>query len=677
LVAVSVPPPVSVFDTESCCEPLSVVPEGPLSLELLHPRAATHVMTMSEGVKDRMKQQYTTHSARARAQREKTCAQTVPVIARSRRGSVGQCSSLMRERILLLASLLPLVGACGSSSDGTSDQPDTGVATDAGNDTGVAVDSPQETGPSGEVKGDVTRYDYTFDLTTAEATSKLSIDALTPGGDCFTVDDTNALADSPQWNGAPANSGTFDGSGRWTVCGSGVGPGALTVGASESVPESKYLLGLDIGFARSASLGSGTFSYLLSWIGGCSHFGPCDADPSKLVELHFDVTHPDGTTVLCPGVRTATSTKTTCEIKGTKAPTYSGFGIAADNAWVGTPFLHMDTPPLDVVIYESSVGKIGTTLDKTSMTEFFTWITGLFGPLPYGTEMRYGAGPTTWLGFEHPANVILYEKLPTLSTTGAYLNPTTHVFMHETVHQWAGDRTTIATAQDFAWKEATAEYVSYLFEDEHRPVGEAAASLSYWKHASLVAKHHLRPTDDPPVPVQNFYGDAYGPGPMIFYVQLESMLGRDVVIKAIQSFLGGSASKSADDLRLALEAASGKSLKPYFDAWVFGAGVPEWPSFSVKATPTTTGGDTLVTVTQKNASGTIYGCQIEVDVVGATKTVRATVDFGLAPTATTASATVTLGEAVVSTTLDPRNRVIAHDLGTTAIEHGPIKIWIL
>jgi aminopeptidase N len=585
----------------------------------------------------------------------------------------------MRERNLLLASLMAFVGACGSSSDGTSDQPDTGVAPDdtgGGNDTGVTPDSNGETGPSGDLGGDVTRYDYTFDLASAAATSKLSVNVLTPGGDCFSVDDTNALADDPQWNGAPAFSGTFDGAGRWKVCGPGVGPGALTVGATQSVPEAKFF-GLDVGFSRRPSLDSGTFAYLLSWIGGCSHFGPCDADPSKLVDLHFDVTHPDGTTVLCPGVRTATPTKTTCEITGTHAPTYSGFGLAANTAWVATPFLHIDTPPLDVVIYETASGKIGTTLDKTSMTDFFTWITGLFGPLPYGKEMRYGTGPTTWLGFEHPANVILYEKLPTIPTAGSYANPVTHVFVHETVHQWAGDRTTIATAQDFAWKEATAEYMTYVFEDEHRPAVEAAASLSYWKRIALVAKHHVRPTDVPPVPVQDFYGDAYGPGPMIFYVQMESMLGRDVVLAAIRSFLGGSASKSVDDLRVALETASGTSLKTYFDTWAFGAGVPEWPSFATKTTPTTTGGDTLVEVTQKNASGKIYGCKIEVDVVGATKTVRATIDFGAAPTSATASATVTLGEAVVSTTLDPRNRVIGHDLGTAAKVYGPVKIWIL
>src|SRR5439155_16221835 len=105
---------------------------------------------------------------------------------------------------------------------------------------------------TGDIHGTVTRYDYTFDLASAAATSKLSIDVLTPGGDCFTADDTNGLADDPRWNGAPAFSGNLDGA-SWKVCGPGVGAGPLGVGASESVPEETFL-GLDVGFSRKKSL---------------------------------------------------------------------------------------------------------------------------------------------------------------------------------------------------------------------------------------------------------------------------------------------------------------------------------------------------------------------------------------------------------------------------------------
>ena len=285
-----------------------------------------------------------------------------------------------------------------------------------------------------------------------------------------------------------------------------------------------------MGFSRKKDHDGGQFTYLVSWVGGCDHFGPCDPDPSRLSSFHFDVTHASGSTVLCPGVLTAGDTVTHCDLAGTLAPTYSGFGLAADPLWKRNPLT--SAAGLSLVFYETPSGKIAASLDVPSLDDYITWITGLLGPYPYGSEIRYAGGPTVWLGFEHPANIVLQEDLP--SVTGAYANPAMHVVMHETAHQWSGDRTTIATAADFVWKEATVEYLTYVFEDEHRPPAEAAATLAYWNDISLQAGYYPRPTDDPPV--QEFYSDVYGAGPMTIYLQLETMLGRAPILAGIQAF---------------------------------------------------------------------------------------------------------------------------------------------
>src|SRR5262249_35929354 len=151
--------------------------------------------------------------------------------------------------------------------------------------------------------------------------------------------------------------------------------------------------------------------------------GPCDDDPSRLVELHFEVTHAPGAVVLCPGTLTPGDATTRCDLAGTLAPTYSGFAIASDPKWARTPF--SKTAAAEVVFYEVPGGQIASSLDPASVDEFFGWVTGLLGPLPYGKEMRYAGAPTYWLGFEHPANVVLAEDLP--SVDGAYLDPTMHV----------------------------------------------------------------------------------------------------------------------------------------------------------------------------------------------------------------------------------------------------------
>lgn len=587
-----------------------------------------------------------------------------------------------RQALLALGCLLAVPG-CGSDPDenpagsaagvggaggGTGGTGDTGSAGGSGGAGGAGGSA--QTGP---IDGLVRRYDYAFDIATAHAKSRLAIEVAPPGGDCFDIHCALSTSDNVQWNDAPATGVALAG-GALHACGEAVGPGATLSLASEGViPEKTYLAGLNVGFSRTLNMAGGEFSYLLSWVGGCDRFGPCDDDPSRFAEFHFEVTHPAGAVVLCPGALTAGDTLTRCDLAGpTLAPTYSAFAVASDPLWKRTPF--GTAAGVDLVFYEVPGGPLAASLELPSVTAFMQWITGLLGPFPYGNELRIAGAPTAWLGFEHPANIILFEDLPGYANTPH--EGTMHVLMHEIVHQWAGDKTTLASVQDFVWKEATAEYLAYVFEDEQRPAGEAASALTYWDAISIQSKHYPRPTDDPAPAVQNFYGDVYGPGPMVLYVQLESMLGRPAVLDGIKAFLADQGARSVSDLRAALEAASGQDLGPYFDAWVFGSGVPEWPSFKVDIAEA--GGEATVTVTQQNASGKLYGCAIEVEVKGATKTARAKLDFGLAPKTAAATAKVMLGEPVLSFTLDPDHRVVGRLLAANAAEppSEKLRVWV-
>jgi aminopeptidase N len=526
--------------------------------------------------------------------------------------------------------------------------------------------------PTGPITDHVKRYEYAFDLATRHAKSKLEIDVTAPGGDCFQTGSELATVANATWNGAPAKSAAVT-SKKLDACGEGVAAGkSLVLGGEVDVPLKKYF-GLDVGFSTRKDKAGGDFTYLLSWVGGCDRFGPCDDDPSRLASFHFDITHPAGGVVLCPGTLTPGDTVTSCDLSGTLAPTYSGFGFASDPLWKRQAFT--TAAGVDVAIFEVPGGAIAQTLEKASVDAYLTWITGLLGPFPYGKELRLAGGPTAWLGFEHPANIILQEDLPSLAQ--AYADATMHVFMHETAHQWAGDRSTIATTSDFAWKEATAEYLAYVFEDEQRPPAEAAASLAYWASISLQSTYFPRPTDDPPPAVQDFYGDVYGPGPMVFYVQLESLLGRKVVLDGIKKFLAQPGALAVADLEKAIEASSGLDLKPYFDVWAFGKGKPEWPTLAVSTAQT--GNTVTVTVTQQNASKKLYGCKVEVEVLGATTKAMATIDFGTAPKSDTATATVTLAEPVVGTTLEPRHRLVARlaKAGVPAAPEPLLPIWPL
>lgn len=559
------------------------------------------------------------------------------------------------------------VSSAGAAGAGGSAGGSAGAAGSAGTGGSAGSSGDAGAGVIGPIAGAVTRYDYVFDVDSLDADTSVTIDVAPPGGDCVDLESLVLPTGQVTWNDMPAASAEVS-MGVFHACGAPVGPGPLKVRAPTTFLKKKYL-GLDVGFSRTPDMAGGQFTYLLSWVGGCDTFGPCDDDPGTLAEFHFDIKHAAGVPVLCPGALTDSDAGVHCDIAGTLAPTYSAVGWASDPMWKRTPF--MTANGVDWVFYEVPTGKLALSLDPATMTEFFGWITGMLGPFPYGKELRFAGGPTTWLGFEHPANIILYEDLASLS--GPYADSMTHVTMHETTHQWAGDRVTIATAADFVWKEATAEYLPYVFEDEHLGAMVADVTREYWDSVSLQSQHYPRPTDDPMPVVSAFYGDVYGPGPMVLYVQLEALIGRPAVVSGIQSFLKDPGARSVDDLRKAMEAASGKDLSAYFDAWVFGQGVPEWPTMKVETTQV--GSEVTVTVTQQNASGKVYPCVVEVDVKGASQTVTAAIDFGVMPQSAVASAKVTLAEAVVSTALDPKNRVVAREVGKPATVK-PRPVWI-
>ena len=534
-----------------------------------------------------------------------------------------------------------------------------------GEGQGATLDSSVDDVP---ITGDVTHYDYRFDLASGQAITGLDVAVHAPGGNCFVTDLALPAVSNSTWNGSSARSATVSGS-TLQICGDTVAGGApLTISAGASVPRQTFF-NLDVGFSSKRDLSGGSFSYLLGWVEGCSHLGPCDSAPSQLSTYHITVDHAASDVVLCPGELTSGVATTQCAIGGTAAPTYSSLAVASDPLWQRNDFV--TAAGVDVVFYEVPAGRIARSLDRTSVAAFLTWITGLLGPYPYGTELRVAGAPTKWLGFEHPANLIVDQRLP---FSGPYQDSGMHVLMHETIHQWAGNRTTIASVADFAWKEAIAEYLSYVFEDEHRAPEEAAQSLLYWTAVGIQARHFLRPTDVPTPAIQDFYGDVYGPGPMMF-VQLESMLGRPAMLAGITQFLAAPGARTFDELRAALEAATGANLAPYFAAWVFGSGMPEWPTFAIATSQT--GNQVTVTATQQNVSGKRYGCKLEVEVHGATSSALATINFGVAPTSTTASATVTLAEPVASTVFDPHHRVIGRLAGAPAMQGKPVQVWPL
>lgn len=476
-----------------------------------------------------------------------------------------------------LSTLLFLGGVLGS---GCGAPPDDGNP--PGGDECQLARCSQAQGIIGERDFKVRQYKLGFNLTTRQASSELVVEHL-DSTDCLGIPGPSGaqIVSWEQYSASVLEESNWSAQlQHWIICTpqnqyvyGGIGSPPTTLKSTYTIPEQTYDY-TQVGFSRRQDFSGGQFSYLLGWVESCDLFGPCDDAPDQLTRVSFTVEHPDNQLVLCPGVRTTPNNhQTRCDLPGTTAPTYSSFAVASNPRWVETQFL---TSPVSVKFYEVPNGRLLPALNRDDVAHFLGWITGQLGALPYGSELRIASGPTDWLGMEHPANIILRDDLPLLRRD--YANMTLHTLMHEVVHQWAGNRTTMSSKWDFAWKEALADYMTYLYEEQYRG-GEAGQTRAYWDRLARVANYYLQPQDNPAPNYITFVNSVYGSGPMILFLQLEPLIGKDKVLAGIKSFLSSSTARSMDDLRIAMQNASGKDLAPYFNAWVKRSGEPNWPYY--------------------------------------------------------------------------------------------------
>jgi aminopeptidase N len=449
--------------------------------------------------------------------------------------------------VLLSSLLLAGAAACGGDDDG-----------DPGGDGG---------GPVGPAQVAVLDYDFAFDLMDRRAAVIATL-RVEGAGDCLSLPLRALDLADVTLAGQPATT-SLEGD-LLTACGAGWRVGEeIALAASMTVPLDTWAMS-QVGYSVSTDAEGAPFHYLVSWVGGCDRFGPCDAAPDRFATYRFTVRHPTGFKVLCPGRIEPGETETVCTMDH-RAPTYSAFGLAAGPSWVEVPL--GDWGGVRATLFDMPSVNMASTLDAEQAGRFLAWMAERFGPYPYGDEIRFFVGPTYWAGFEHPGNISLSGSLAASPSNLA------HTLHHELVHQWAGDQTTLATTHDFVWKEAMAEYLTFVFEDEEMSPFTAAGTASFWKSVSRGAAYHPVPEERPPL--LDYYGDVYGPGPMVLFRQLEALFDRDAVMAALATLLGQERALSVAEVQAALEASTGADLSGYFASWVSGSGAPSWPVLAV------------------------------------------------------------------------------------------------
>ena len=150
---------------------------------------------------------------------------------------------------------------------------------------------------------------------------------------------------------------------------------------------------------------------------------------------------------------------------------------------------------------------------------------------------------------------------------------------HELAHQWFGDLLTCKDWSHLWLNEGFASYFDPLFTEHDRGEDAFRIEMNNVLRSYLDSdKGYRRPIVETRYESSNdmFDGVTYAKGSCVLHT-LRGLLGDEAWWKGIRRYVSAHQLQvvETDDFRKAMEAASGKDLKWFFDQWVYKAGHPE------------------------------------------------------------------------------------------------------
>ncbi|MFR9800073.1 M1 family metallopeptidase [Streptomyces sp. MS06] len=217
----------------------------------------------------------------------------------------------------------------------------------------------------------------------------------------------------------------------------------------------------------------------------------------------------------------------------------------------------------------ADAGAARASVERTG--ELVDWLSGYFGPYPFGSAGGYV--PDTTTGFALETQTRVYYS-PRQFANGA----NTSVVVHELAHQWYGDSVSLKGWKDIWINEGFARYAQWLWS-EHEGEG-TAQELADWVYASHPAGDPfwtVKPGD--PGPDHQFDIAVYDRGALALQA-LRDRIGDDAYFAVLRGWPSEHAygNASVADFERYAEQVSGEPLAALFDAWLFQPSKPDAPA---------------------------------------------------------------------------------------------------
>jgi aminopeptidase N len=335
-----------------------------------------------------------------------------------------------------------------------------------------------------------------------------------------------------------------------------------------------------------------------NWPRNARRWIPSIDHPSDKATFDLTVTAEERFEVVAPGRLVSTRSlhdgrRETRWSAGVPIPTY-GMVIGLAEFQV-THMGAADGVPISAWVYPEDAAAAARKLARSALVlERFS---DLVAPYPY-EKLAHVQSSTAFGATEYPSAVFYAER----QFDGG--SESDGIVAHELAHQWWGNSVTPADWDDVWLSEGFATYFHGLFLEG---LGGAAALREHMARAAEKVREAsaqapravVEPeVDDPAARLSAF---TYDKGAWVLHM-LRRVLGDEAFFTGLRRYYSAHAGGNAttDDLRFALEAASGRDLGAFFRQWLFRPGLPE---LRLEWRWDEAGGEAVVDLVQVQAGG--------------------------------------------------------------------------
>jgi len=322
-----------------------------------------------------------------------------------------------------------------------------------------------------------------------------------------------------------------------------------------------------------------------NWADRVHHWIPCLDHPSAKASVTFTVTAASEYEVVANGVQTLkrtnidrTSTWTFSEAR----PVSPYNMVIAVGRFANGTLKSQSTVPITYYVPQSD-GRYAPRGFAPAAPSVLTF-SNLVAPYPY-KKLALIVGATRFGGMENANTIVFppnyFHNFDTAEKRSKRFNMPTSVEetdAHEIAHQWFGDSVTESTWSDLWLSEGFATYFAGLFLERYESP-QTFKEYMREKARSYLAYEKTRraPIYDPNTErlFDLLNPNNYEKGGWVLHM-LRRTLGDKVFFAGIKTYYNRHKDSVAnsDDLRAAMEKASGRDLKNFFDRWIYEAGHP-------------------------------------------------------------------------------------------------------